>query len=91
MISFALYSLGITIFELACFVDLPRGGDLWQNLRDGRLPTEFTRGIDALFYAMENVDSLSDSFIKSHVGFAYFPFILRNISRSLGAYQKDDV
>jgi len=40
-----VFSLGITIFELACFVDLPRGGDLWQNLRDGRLPTEFTRGI----------------------------------------------
>lgn len=40
-----IFSLGITILELACFIELPRGGDLWQELRDGKLPAEFTRGL----------------------------------------------
>ena len=37
-------SLGITILELASDIDLPRGGQLWHNLRSGRLPDEFLKG-----------------------------------------------
>ena len=44
----SIFSLGITILELACFIELPTGGELWQELRDGKLPTEFTRGMDVI-------------------------------------------
>lgn len=38
-----IFSLGITILELACNLDLPKNGHLWQKLRDGLLPDEFIR------------------------------------------------
>ena len=38
------FSLGITILELASDLDLPRGGDLWHELRSGKLPDEFLVG-----------------------------------------------
>ena len=37
-------SLGITILELACDLDLPRGESLWHQLRSGQLPEEFLEG-----------------------------------------------
>eukprot|EP00794_Sanderia_malayensis_P017079 gene17079-18800_t len=40
-----VFSLGITMLELACNMELPKGGALWQNLRDDKLPLEFTEGI----------------------------------------------
>ncbi|KAK2186669.1 hypothetical protein NP493_192g03061 [Ridgeia piscesae] len=40
-----VFSLGITILELASDLDLPRGGDLWHQLRCGTLPEEFLLGI----------------------------------------------
>lgn len=33
-----IYSLGITILEVACDIDLPRNGPLWHELRAGVLP-----------------------------------------------------
>ena len=33
-----VFSLGLTILEVACHVDLPKGGDLWHRLRSGELP-----------------------------------------------------
>ena len=42
--TFFSHSLGITILELASDIDLPRGGQLWHNLRSGRLPDEFLKG-----------------------------------------------
>ncbi|XP_022238846.1 membrane-associated tyrosine- and threonine-specific cdc2-inhibitory kinase-like isoform X2 [Limulus polyphemus] len=36
-----IFSLGITILELASDLDLPRGGDGWHLLREGRIPLEF--------------------------------------------------
>ncbi|KAM9311599.1 membrane-associated tyrosine- and threonine-specific cdc2-inhibitory kinase-like [Gastrophryne carolinensis] len=35
-------SLGMTLLEVACNMELPKGGDGWQQLRQGHLPTEFT-------------------------------------------------
>ena len=32
------------MLELACDMDLPKGGELWQDLREERLPFEFTGG-----------------------------------------------
>lgn len=37
-------SLGLTILEVACNMELPRGGEGWQRLRQGYLPPEFTAG-----------------------------------------------
>ena len=40
-----IFSLGITILELACSLELPKGGPLWQQLRNKQLPYEFTAGL----------------------------------------------
>ncbi|XP_075687114.1 membrane-associated tyrosine- and threonine-specific cdc2-inhibitory kinase isoform X2 [Rhinoderma darwinii] len=37
-----VFSLGMTLLEVACNMELPKGGEGWQQLRQGRLPTEFT-------------------------------------------------
>ncbi|XP_023646832.1 membrane-associated tyrosine- and threonine-specific cdc2-inhibitory kinase [Paramormyrops kingsleyae] len=37
-----VFSLGVSILELACNIEVPKGGDGWQELRQGNLPTEFT-------------------------------------------------
>ncbi|KAL3842302.1 hypothetical protein ACJMK2_020332 [Sinanodonta woodiana] len=36
-----IFSLGISILELASDLDLPRGGDGWHALRSGHVPNEF--------------------------------------------------
>jgi membrane-associated tyrosine/threonine-specific cdc2-inhibitory kinase len=33
-----VFSLGLTLLEVACTVDLPKGGELWHSLRNGELP-----------------------------------------------------
>ncbi|KAK3103230.1 hypothetical protein FSP39_017607 [Pinctada imbricata] len=38
-----IFSLGMTILELASDLDLPRGGEGWHLLRSGQLPEEFLR------------------------------------------------
>ncbi|XP_058039877.1 membrane-associated tyrosine- and threonine-specific cdc2-inhibitory kinase [Ahaetulla prasina] len=40
-----VFSLGITILEIACNMELPNGGKGWQQLRQGYLPPEFTAGL----------------------------------------------
>ena len=35
-------SLGISLLELACEMELPSGGYAWHQLRSGYLPEEFT-------------------------------------------------
>lgn len=40
-----IFSLGITLLELASDLDLPRGGYTWHQLRNGQLPDMFTQGI----------------------------------------------
>ncbi|GAB6031967.1 Protein kinase, membrane associated tyrosine threonine 1 [Chamberlinius hualienensis] len=37
-----IFSLGITMLELSCDLDLPRNGDDWHRLRSGTLPSQFT-------------------------------------------------
>ncbi|RWS08077.1 membrane-associated tyrosine- and threonine-specific cdc2-inhibitory kinase-like protein [Dinothrombium tinctorium] len=36
-----IFSLGITILELACDLELPSGGQGWHLLRSGQIPSEF--------------------------------------------------
>lgn len=39
------FSLGVTILELACNIEVPNGGEGWQQLRQGCLPSEVTSGM----------------------------------------------
>lgn len=41
-----IFSLGITILELACNMDLPNNGPLWQQLRENIFPQFLSRTID---------------------------------------------
>ncbi|KAH8415667.1 hypothetical protein KR222_008083, partial [Zaprionus bogoriensis] len=36
-----IFSLGIAMLELACYMELPANGTLWHELRQGKLPEEF--------------------------------------------------
>uniref|UniRef100_A0A1A9W3P2 Membrane-associated tyrosine- and threonine-specific cdc2-inhibitory kinase n=1 Tax=Glossina brevipalpis TaxID=37001 RepID=A0A1A9W3P2_9MUSC len=40
-----IFSLGIAILELACFLELPAHGPLWHQLRSGLLPEDFIKTI----------------------------------------------
>ncbi|XP_038260683.1 membrane-associated tyrosine- and threonine-specific cdc2-inhibitory kinase [Dermochelys coriacea] len=55
-----VFSLGMTILEIACNMELPNGGEGWQQLRQGYLPPEFTAGLSlelrALLAAMLEPD-----------------------------------
>ncbi|XP_006897558.1 PREDICTED: membrane-associated tyrosine- and threonine-specific cdc2-inhibitory kinase [Elephantulus edwardii] len=42
-----IFSLGLTILEVACNMELPCGGEGWQQLRQGYLPPEFTSGLSS--------------------------------------------
>ncbi|KAK1344736.1 hypothetical protein QTO34_013434 [Cnephaeus nilssonii] len=42
-----VFSLGLTILEVACNMELPHGGEGWQQLRQGYLPPEFTAGLSS--------------------------------------------
>ncbi|XP_062859340.1 membrane-associated tyrosine- and threonine-specific cdc2-inhibitory kinase isoform X2 [Trichomycterus rosablanca] len=40
-----IFSLGVSILELACNMEVPKGGEGWQQLRRGCLPSEFTNAL----------------------------------------------
>uniref|UniRef100_H3AX30 Membrane-associated tyrosine- and threonine-specific cdc2-inhibitory kinase n=1 Tax=Latimeria chalumnae TaxID=7897 RepID=H3AX30_LATCH len=40
-----VFSLGLTILEISCNMELPKGGEGWQQLRQRYLPLEFTAGL----------------------------------------------
>ncbi|XP_041740036.2 membrane-associated tyrosine- and threonine-specific cdc2-inhibitory kinase [Coregonus clupeaformis] len=40
-----VFSLGVSILELACNMEVPKGGEGWQQLRQGHLPAEFTNAL----------------------------------------------
>eukprot|EP00058_Branchiostoma_floridae_P020304 XP_002605794.1 hypothetical protein BRAFLDRAFT_121900 [Branchiostoma floridae] len=40
-----VFSLGVTILEAACDLELPRNGVGWQQLRQGMIPAAFTAGL----------------------------------------------
>ncbi|KAM8961365.1 membrane-associated tyrosine- and threonine-specific cdc2-inhibitory kinase [Pelodytes ibericus] len=37
-----VFSLGMTLLEVSCNMELPQGGECWQQLRQGHLPKEYT-------------------------------------------------
>ncbi|EDW72986.2 uncharacterized protein Dwil_GK17296 [Drosophila willistoni] len=47
-----IFSLGIAMLELACYMDLPSNGPLWHELRQGILPEEF---IDKISVELQQV------------------------------------
>lgn len=38
------HSLGISMLEVSCDLELPSGGQNWHLLRQGRMPEDFTKG-----------------------------------------------
>ncbi|XP_075890362.1 membrane-associated tyrosine- and threonine-specific cdc2-inhibitory kinase [Nelusetta ayraudi] len=42
-----VFSLGVTILEVACNIEVPNGGNGWQQLRQGCLPSEFTSSLSS--------------------------------------------
>lgn len=40
-----IFSLGMTVLELATDLELPRGGDAWHQLRNGLLPAQITSSL----------------------------------------------
>ncbi|XP_004526743.1 membrane-associated tyrosine- and threonine-specific cdc2-inhibitory kinase isoform X1 [Ceratitis capitata] len=40
-----IFSLGVAMLELSCFLELPHNGPLWQQLRSGVLPHDFMKNI----------------------------------------------
>lgn len=42
-----IYSLGITLLEIATTIELPSRGEVWQSLREGNIPEEITKGLSA--------------------------------------------
>ncbi|XP_035221405.1 membrane-associated tyrosine- and threonine-specific cdc2-inhibitory kinase-like [Stegodyphus dumicola] len=53
-----IFSLGITILELACDLDLPQGDEMWHQLRKLEIPAEFLKGLsfelcEVIFAMME--------------------------------------
>ncbi|MBN3299744.1 PMYT1 kinase, partial [Amia calva] len=47
-----VFSLGLSILELACSLELPHGGEDWQQLRKGYLPPEFTAALSSELQAV---------------------------------------
>ncbi|XP_070783175.1 membrane-associated tyrosine- and threonine-specific cdc2-inhibitory kinase [Enoplosus armatus] len=47
-----VFSLGVSILELACNIELPNGGEGWQQLRQGCLPSDLTCGLSANLQAV---------------------------------------
>jgi len=44
-----IFSLGITILELASDLDLPRGDEGWHQLRHGEFPEQYLTGRNAVY------------------------------------------
>ncbi|XP_072523603.1 membrane-associated tyrosine- and threonine-specific cdc2-inhibitory kinase [Salminus brasiliensis] len=42
-----VFSLGVSILELSCNIEVPKGGEGWQQLRKGCLPSEFTNALSS--------------------------------------------
>ncbi|XP_019963300.1 membrane-associated tyrosine- and threonine-specific cdc2-inhibitory kinase [Paralichthys olivaceus] len=47
-----VFSLGVSILELACNIEVPNGGEGWQQLRQGCLPSEFTSSLSTELQAV---------------------------------------
>lgn len=48
----------MSILELACSIEVPRGGEGWQQLRKGHLPSEFTNGLSVSHRTLTPMSSL---------------------------------
>ncbi|KPP62787.1 membrane-associated tyrosine- and threonine-specific cdc2-inhibitory kinase-like [Scleropages formosus] len=62
-----VFSLGVSILELACNIEVPKGGDGWQELRRGNLPYEFISGLSADLRSVLKVMLLPDPMERATV------------------------
>ena len=52
LVPFPSLSLGISMLELSCDLELPGNGPLWHQLRRGDLPGEFARYLSVELYSV---------------------------------------
>lgn len=65
-----IFSLGITLLELACDLDLPANGTLWHELRQGSLPPSITRrNLTLFFYILKEINVYIFIFYRFVEGF----------------------
>ncbi|XP_069783216.1 membrane-associated tyrosine- and threonine-specific cdc2-inhibitory kinase isoform X2 [Narcine bancroftii] len=64
-----VFSLGMTILEICCNLELPQSGEGWQKLRQGYLPSQFVSGLSLdlleVLRAMLNPDCWRRPSVKS--------------------------
>lgn len=50
-----VFSLGLTLLEIVCTVDLPKCGELWHKLRRAELPDPCPRGANLKSLQINNI------------------------------------
>jgi len=71
-----IFSLGITLLELACDLDLPANGKLWHELRQGSLPSSIKRHISRdLQNVLECMLNPNDNVRPSAVQLLHHPLV----------------
>ncbi|KAJ8284308.1 hypothetical protein COCON_G00031580 [Conger conger] len=74
-----VFSLGVSILELACNMEVPKGGDGWQQLRQGNLPSAFVNGLSGdlirPYFSFADTGSLEEDvvFLPEEMGPKYSP------------------
>lgn len=58
-----IFSLGVTLMELACDLDLPSHGESWQLIRQGRLPDEMIQRKSHYDIHIQNIPDTSLKFL----------------------------
>ena len=76
-----IFSLGITLLELACDLDLPANGTLWHELRQGSLPSTITKR-EFTHFTMTLTDSHFTYQFNSPWPIFWFPFFFFYIDLS---------
>lgn len=76
-------SLGVTILELACNIEVPNGGEGWQQLRQGCLPSEFTSGQIHLLFSFHILLCPLFLFSKTVFSFAGLSSELQSVLRMM--------
>ena len=69
-------SLGVSILELVCNMEVPKGGEGWQQLRKGCLPTEFTNGMSLTHSTFPLLYSLHMTWVLCAMNRAFRSLIL---------------
>lgn len=80
-----IFSLGMTILELATDLDLPRGGETWHQLRNGQIPvnlvSSLSRDLVAIIMRMIEPDHLKRATVDDLLDFPRIRHLMRRRKR----------